>query len=319
MPVAHPAVTVLMPAYNAGRYIREAVESVLAQTFTDFEFLIINDGSTDETADVLASFEDARIRIVSRENRGVIASLNEGLALARAPFIARMDADDVCLPHRLRRQLDFLRDNPDHVLVGSDVVYTDREGFPILTINAGGHTDAELRENFFRRSPMFHPTVTVRKDAVMQAGGYPAGALLFEDWLLWMRVMKYGKAQVLPEVLLRVRLNPESVTVDEKWRGPEFAAIRKRALEQGSVTPEQAARLREIVRSQDFRKFKEASYHVLVGKKFLWDNPQPSRARMAFLQALKHYPRQLSTWALLGASLLPAGWMQKLYRRAKKL
>jgi hypothetical protein len=229
-----------------------------------------------------------------------------------------MDADDVCVPHRLQRQVDFIATNPDHVLVGSDVVYMDREGFPIFTINAGGHTDTELRENFYRRSPMFHPTVTVYKEAIMRAGGYPAGALLFEDWLLWKKVMEFGKATVLPEVLLHVRLNPESVTVDEKWRGPEFAGIRRQALGRGAVTPEEGERLHEIIRSQDFKKFKEASYHVLIGKKFLWDNPNPQRARKAFSQALKHYPRQLSTWALLGASLLPAGWMQKLYRRFKK-
>ena len=315
---ATPAITVLMPAYNAGRYVREAVESVLAQAFTDFEFLIINDGSTDETAAVLSSFSDSRIRVISRENRGLIASLNEGIALARAPLIARMDADDVCLPQRLQRQMDFLSANPDHVLVGSDVVYTDREGRTIMTISAGGHTDAEIREGFYRRSPIFHPTVLVQKAVLEAAGGYPAGALLFEDWLLWGRVMEHGKAAVLPEVLLRVRLNPESVTVDEKWRGPEFSEIRARSLRQGFVSEPDAQRLKEILSSQDFKSFKEAAYYVLIGKKYLWDNPQPRLARQAFAEAIRRYPRQLSSYALWAAGLLPKGWMQTVYQRLKK-
>ena len=313
-----PSVTVLMPAYNAGLYIREAMESVLAQTFTDFEFFIFDDGSTDVTPAILAAFDDPRIRLVSRPNRGLIATLNEGLAAASAPLIARMDADDISLPERLQQQVAFMGAHPDYVLLGSDVVYTDREGRPIMRINAGGYSDEELRSNFHTRCPLFHPSVIFRKEVVLDAGGYPAGALLFEDWLLWKEVMERGKAAVLPEALVHMRLNPESVTVDEKWRGPEFAAIRQRALWRGSVTPEEAMRLEEIVRGQDFKKFKEASYHVLVGKKYLWDNPQPALARKAFAAALKSYPTQLSTWALFAASLLPAGWMQRLYRRLKK-
>lgn len=315
---ATPSITVLMPAYNAELYIHEAVESVLTQTFADFEFLIFDDGSTDGTPAILATFDDPRIHIVSRPNRGLIATLNEGLDAASAQLIARMDADDVCLPQRLEQQVAFMDAHPDYVLLGSDVVYTDREGRPIMRINAGGYSDAELRSNFYTRCPLFHPSVMFRKEVVLGSGGYPAGALLFEDWLLWKEVMERGKAAVLPEVLVRMRLNPESVTVDERWRGPEFADIRQRALRRGSVTPAEAKRLEGIVRGQDFRKFKEASYHVLVGKKYLWDNPQPAMARKAFAAALRSYPAQLSTWALLAASFLPAGWMQGLYRRFKK-
>ncbi len=313
-----PAVTVLMPAYNAGRYIGEAVRSVLGQTFADFEFLIINDGSTDDTAAILASETDPRIRVISRPNTGLITSLNEGLAAARAPLIARMDADDVCLPQRLAVQHAFMNAHPAHVLIGSDVIYTDREGRDILRINAGGYSDADLRARFYDRCPFFHPSVMFRREAVRVAGGYPAGALLFEDWLLWKSVMELGTAEVLPEVLVRMRLNPESVTIDEKWRGPEFTAIRSRALERGAVTPEEAARLEEIVRSQDFKAFKEASYYVLVGKKYLWDNPQPARARAAFAEAIRRYPGQLSSYLLWAAALLPKGWMRAAYNRLKR-
>lgn len=96
-----PQITVLMPAYNAGKYIREAITSVLEQSFADFELLIVNDGSTDDTADIIDSFNDERIVVLSQENKGVAAALNNGLRHARAPYIARFDADDVCYPYRL--------------------------------------------------------------------------------------------------------------------------------------------------------------------------------------------------------------------------
>ena len=103
-----PPVTVLLPVYNAAPYLREAVDSVLAQTFTDYELLIINDGSTDDTANILASYKDERITIVTQQNIGLIATLNKGLSIAKGKYVARFDADDVCYPDRLKLQYDFL-------------------------------------------------------------------------------------------------------------------------------------------------------------------------------------------------------------------
>src|ERR1700758_2331993 len=107
MQTDRPQITVLMPAYNAGKYIREAIWSVLQQSFKNFELLVINDGSTDDTLSIALSFHDPRIIVVNREHEGIAAALNTGLKLASAPYIARFDADDICLPNRLRTQLDF--------------------------------------------------------------------------------------------------------------------------------------------------------------------------------------------------------------------
>ena len=114
-----PKVTVLMPAYNAERYIADAISSVLEQTFADFELLIINDGSTDNTGRVIASFNDERIVLINQPNRGVSAALNVGLSHARAPNIARFDADDICYPDRLKIQYDFITSYPEYSIVGS--------------------------------------------------------------------------------------------------------------------------------------------------------------------------------------------------------
>src|SRR5687768_3609783 len=111
-------VTVLMPVYKGERHIAEAIDSVLAQTFRDFELLIVNDGSTDGTAAIVKAYNDQRIVLLSRPNGGVSAALNTGLEQARGEYIARFDADDVCYPHRLQVQYDFLRSHPDYVMVG---------------------------------------------------------------------------------------------------------------------------------------------------------------------------------------------------------
>src|ERR1700755_1199399 len=115
----NPMITVLMPAYNAEHYIAEAIASVLQQTYANFELVIVNDGSTDGTRNIIKTFRDPRIKLIDQANMGVAAALNTGLGHARAPYIARFDADDICYPERLEKQLDFLQSNPDYILVGS--------------------------------------------------------------------------------------------------------------------------------------------------------------------------------------------------------
>src|SRR5512135_1833139 len=128
-----PLISVCMPVYNAERYIARAVESILGQTFGDFEFLILDDGSTDGSLEILRRYanHDPRIRLTSRPNKGLPPSLNELVDQARGEFIARMDADDVALPERFARQVEYLRAHPDCVLVGSRVQLVDPEGDPL--------------------------------------------------------------------------------------------------------------------------------------------------------------------------------------------
>lgn len=313
-----PAITVLMPAYNAGSYIREAIDSVLQQTFTDFEFLIIDDGSKDNTPNILKEYSDPRIRIISRPNKGLIASLNEGLQEARASLIARHDADDVMRPHRLEHQFDFFQQHPDYAIIGSDMAYIDREGVYVARQEApDGHSDEEIRTNRFYKCPFIHPTVLFQKDMILAVGGYPNGAILFEDWLLWIRVMETHKVCNLKEVLMYTRINPESVTIDERWRPTEFHELRLRSLKQGFVTNADASRLAAIVRAQSFTGYKEASYHAFVAKKYLWSNPQPKLARAHLRSVIKHYPKNKEPYVLYALSFLPKAIMQLLYKAVK--
>jgi glycosyltransferase involved in cell wall biosynthesis len=315
---AIPKITVLMPAYNAGAYIGEAVQSILEQEFRDFEFLIINDGSKDNTLQVLSGFHDERIRIISRENRGVIASLNEGLSLSRSELIARMDADDISLPGRLQIQYEFMSTHPDYLAVGCDADAVDMEGNFLMHLRTLGHSYEELLKAVQLKVPFIHPCVMFRKDAVLKAGGYPANALHFEDHLLWKKILNMGKACNLERTLLRVRFNPESVTIDERWMGKTFLEIRKRSIEAGVVSPEDAEALRTKVNFHVRPEFKRASYFAMVGKKYLWNNVDSGKARAQLMRSIREYPRMPSVYFLYLLSYIPGGIRKYLYSKLKR-
>ncbi len=208
------SLSVLMPVYNARRYVAKAVESILDQDFVDFEFLIIDDGSTDGSAEILDDYarRDPRIRLVRRENRGLVASLNEGIALARAPFIARMDADDIALPHRLRVQADFLAAHPEVVCAGGGIDVIDEKGRRITRIPVA-QGNARIQELALQgKTPICHPTAVMRKEAVLAAGAYDPDMMLAEDLDLWLRLGEQGELANVPETVLQYRLHPASVS-----------------------------------------------------------------------------------------------------------
>lgn len=203
-----PRVTVLMPVFNAAKYVREAIESILDQTFDDFEFLIIDDGSTDATPSVIRSFHDPRIRVRRHEqNLGLVATLNEGLHLAKADLVARMDADDISHPDRLEKQLALVDGNPDVVLVGSDVDIIDQNGKTISYEPKPTDPDA-IRLILSVICPIAHSTVLFRKESVLKIGGY-ANLYVAEDYELWTRLADEGDLSNLPLPLLKYRINPE--------------------------------------------------------------------------------------------------------------
>lgn len=207
----HPLVSVLMPAYNARRYVAEAIGSVLAQTWRDFELLIIDDGSTDDTAAILArhAAADPRVRVLSRRNGGIGAALNDGLVQARGELVARMDADDFCLPQRFARQVEFLRQAPDCVLVGSRVLLIDPDGAPLFEM-ADIPTEHEAIDAMLlqARWSIVHPSVMMRRDVVRRIGGYNNDVVPVEDHDLFLRLAEVGRLANLPDVLLRYRKHP---------------------------------------------------------------------------------------------------------------
>lgn len=314
MQTERPQITVLMPAYNAGKYIREAITSVLQQSFRDFELLVVNDGSTDDTLSIALSFHDARVVVINKEHAGIASALNTGLKLASAPYVARFDADDVCLLTRLETQLDFLHDHPEYVLVGSDAEYMLENGDFLFNFKCIAHSDEEVKNKLYVYCPFIHSSVMYRKDDVIKAGGYNIHAHNFEDYLLWTNLAKLGKMQNLREPLIKVRLNAASATIDEKWRGERFRQLKRQATTRGSITEEEGNELFEIIRRQNVRKIKEGAYHALCGKKFLANNYQPKKARNHVRKAITIKPLRFDNYLLYALSYFPApviAWLHK--------
>jgi len=209
-----PPISVLLAVYNGQRFLREAVDSILAQTFPDFEFITIDDGSTDGTLPLLKEYaaRDPRVHLVSRPNKGLTLTLNEGLAVARGEFIARMDADDIAQPQRFEKQIAYLRQHPDCVVLGSRVLLIDPDGLPIRQWCRELAHDEIDAAHLNRGWPVVHPAVMLRTAAVRQVGGYREQYNTLEDLDLFLRLAEVGKLANLPDVLLKYRQHFASVT-----------------------------------------------------------------------------------------------------------
>ncbi|RMD80520.1 MAG: glycosyltransferase, partial [Chloroflexi bacterium] len=203
-----PLVSVLMPVFNAERYVAEAIESILRQSFQDFEFIIIDDGSTDGSLDILKRYaaRDPRIRLVSRENRGLVATLNEGIELARGQWVARMDADDIALPERLALQVRHLEATKADFCGGAVACFGDWRAlwrYPLT------HEACEVRLLF--GVPFAHPTVMGRRE-VFDRLRYQPEFVFAEDYDLWQRAWAAGYRLVnVPEIVLRYRVHAAQI------------------------------------------------------------------------------------------------------------
>lgn len=207
-----PIISILIPVYNAADFVEEAIKSIINQTFKDIELIIINDGSTDSSGEILQNFKDidSRIRLIQRSNKGLIYTLNEGLSLVNSPLIARMDADDISAPNRLEYQYAYMIQHPETVAVGSYVEFINIQGqaYRIKKLPTGN----QVQDNFLWGCPIVHPTVMMRTDAVRKAGGYPSEFVSAEDYALWLRLLSLGKIDNIPEVLLSYRVHENSIS-----------------------------------------------------------------------------------------------------------
>lgn len=213
-----------MPVHNGAAYLREAIESILAQTWRDFEFIIVDDGSTDATPAIIAQYaeRDGRIRLHRQEKQGVAAALNAGTAQARARLLARMDADDKAHPERLVCQFDFLQMRPDVVAVGSAVETIDEIGRSKGAISYAGEMDS-IEHAIKLGTIICHPTAMIRIDPLRQAGGYRARFEGAEDCDLWLRLLSYGRLVNLPAPLLHHRLHAGQVS--KRFRARSSVAL----------------------------------------------------------------------------------------------
>ncbi|MGF1607965.1 MAG: glycosyltransferase family 2 protein [Kiloniellales bacterium] len=211
-------ISVTMAAYNTERFVAAAVESILAQTYRDFELIIVDDGSTDSTLSILRSYaaRDSRVRVFSKPHGGISAARNYALEKARGEWIAVMDADDVCLPQRLERQLAFVEANPD-VAVVSAYVYNIDDQDRIIAQYRSPLASREVVQRCIQKNVLIsfhHPAVLMRRDAVMAVGGYRSQFDAIEDCDLWNRIAELGHGLLVqPEFLVKYRIHGKSVSV----------------------------------------------------------------------------------------------------------
>lgn len=204
-----PAISVVMSVYNGERYLAEAMDSILGQTFADFEFVIVDDGSKDSTAEILGAYarRDARVRVITQENTGRSEALNRGFAAAKAPLIARMDADDISLPQRLQQQVEFMRQHSEVGLLGGQcerITEGSRQRIPWLVF----HTeDADIRAGLPRAYPVTHGTAVLRKDLVLRLGGFRKALPEAEDNDLFLRMAEHTRLANLAETVLLYRIH----------------------------------------------------------------------------------------------------------------
>ncbi len=239
-----PAISILIPCYNAATTVDEALSSLAGQTLTDFEVLLVDDGSTDGTLDRLQDWNrrDPRFRVLSRPHAGIIPTLNAGLESCRSDIIARMDADDRCAPYRMKCQVDLLNKDPEIVVVSSLV-----KGFPEdeLGIEFKAYidwlntllTDDDIKDGMFLQSPLAHPSVAYRRAWVEQVGGYQDRGWA-EDYDLWLRLYLAGaNFSKIPEVLLEWRDHPRRLThTDGRYSKHSDLRLKAHYLTQGPLS-----------------------------------------------------------------------------------
>ncbi len=198
-----------MSVYNSEKYLEKAIESILNQTYTNFEFLIIDDGSTGSISDILHKYGDPRIRLVKNENNlGLTKSLNKGLALANGEYIARMDADDISLPKRFEKQVSFLIKNPDIALVGTSNYIIDSQGTEIGSRIVPASVDFN---DLLKENPFNHGSIMVKKSVLISMGGYNEFFRYAQDYELWLRIAKLYPVRNLIEPLYKQRVHTENI------------------------------------------------------------------------------------------------------------
>lgn len=210
----NPFVSVVIPIYNCEKFLSQALDSIIAQTYSNFEIVVVNDGSTDRSQKILESYQrhESRLRVFSQKNTGIVGALNSGIAASRGELIARMDGDDISYPQRLAKQISFLNANPMVVAVGSDVYFTDPEGRRLIRhLPKTNHREIVDQLLDGNGGAIIHPSLVVRREALVHIGGYREEYQWIEDLDLYIRLAEVGELANIPEPLLDYRQHMKSV------------------------------------------------------------------------------------------------------------
>ncbi|ENP8456976.1 glycosyltransferase [Photobacterium damselae] len=207
-----PLVSVIIPVYNGEKYIKKTIESILRQSYSNFELCIINDGSIDNTHEIISNYFDKRITYISRSNKGLSATLRELVDIASGDLIARIDADDMAHEDRLKLQVESFLRNKKLILAASNIEYIDCED-KILGRSLSVINDKNIKSRLLKGNIIFHPSVMFRRDVYYNVGGYDIVINKhIEDFLLWKKMSDYGEFHIINEYLTKYRVHSESIT-----------------------------------------------------------------------------------------------------------
>jgi glycosyltransferase involved in cell wall biosynthesis len=324
-----PLVSVVMSLYNDGKFVADAVHSILSQTFSDLEFVIINDGSIDDSLAKVGEFDDSRIRIIHLPHQGLAKSLNIGIQAAKGFYIARQDGDDISAPERIEMQLALFERDKNLGLVGSNAILIEQRGINLgrteLPLNG-----EEIRQNLLddkAGNPLIHGTTMFRRKDVIQIGGYRPEFRQAQDIDLWLRLSERVEFANLPEALYFWRLRRGSVG-ESNWENQrDYAQLARLCAQKRRVgEPEPPLSVDSIRRwpstarySSWFQRFgSSVEYEMKMGILF-FDMACMTDARKNFFYVICHKPINIYAWLLLILSFTPHAIAVKLRLRLQNL
>ena len=310
----NPKVTVLMSVYNGEKYLQEAIDSILGQTFKDFEFLIINDGSTDKTGEILKSYNDPRIKIINNEkNIGLTKSLNIGLRIAKGEYIARQDADDISMPERLEKEVEFLEQNRNVGLVGTDYLFINEKG-KVIHIVKCLNGSRELKAKLLEGNQFGHGSVMLRRECIDKVGVYREEFKFAQDYDFCLRIAEMYDVANISEPLYKWRIDSKSISVAKKALQDKYALLAiELAKERKKIGKDkfQSLNKEEIdkyldelisdARIQDKKKIAEG---YCFWSRVLFDGKDYKGAFKLLFKSLVSYPLNKETWVLVFKDLV---------------
>lgn len=258
-------VSIVLAAYNSSDTIKETLDSLSEQSFTNYEIIVIDDGSTDNTVEIVESHNNTSIRLIRQENRGLAASLNRGINFSRGKYIARIDADDVCYPERIQTQFDLLEGKKSLVICGSFADLMTEEGEYISLFGSLPLEDPDIRLWAEKFNPFIHPSVMFRKETALKAGGYDETLKsYFEDYLFFSNLLRFGEAQNIAKPLIKYRLRKRSLSLRRKPF--EFRRIMNNIVRRGFTYSGEKKKLDNIAQNVREKLPPEHSYYLLLAR-----------------------------------------------------
>lgn len=232
----NPKISVIMPVFNHGEYLDESIESIIFQTYKNFEFIIVDDASTDQSSQILKEWmdKDSRIKVITnKENMGLTKSLNRALQIAEGEYIARQDGDDVSLPERFEKQIEFFQAHPEIKILGTFGYIIDKQG-NILGKEILATSFQTIKKEFIKRNPLMHTSVMIKKEIIDKMGGYDETFKTSQDYELWARILRIAKGDNLPLFLVKKRYHINMISIKkDRDQLINTIFIQKRELKRG--------------------------------------------------------------------------------------